>query len=409
MICYSTQPQEGFLSRQGIAKMKSAMAREIFKEDLLPIYAEKTVRRTHTKQESKQAMHTLLTAMSQGVVRNEKIEQLITHLAQRLQHIHGKKQYGYLHANLKNIVDEIVDELGREDSVAKAYQLWWEMQASVELTYTSTPSERLPLSKCAEFKSIKNMVIQEAMHITQGDMCFEETTKEDNQLPTPTVEEVGQDAFYEGKRYITGDGVMRDIEKGLGLLMAAAEQENHYAEYALGVLYLKDEEVPRDIEKAMDYLQRAAEHGSDLAQYRLGKLYLSDDDVPYDAGKAFGYFIKAAAHGNANAQYTLGKMYQAGTHVEQDTAQAEQWFRASAKQGNQYAQFFVDNKPVGANPSVFTATTRLLHHASRVFAQRVPLQKPIGFHIDRKRRLKLSQMKQNRGHKPDDHAMELSL
>ena len=35
----------------------------------------------------------------------------MTHLADRLQFLSGKKQYGYLKAPLKAVVDEIVDEL----------------------------------------------------------------------------------------------------------------------------------------------------------------------------------------------------------------------------------------------------------------------------------------------------------
>ena len=45
----------------------------------------------------------------------------MTHLADRLQFLSGKKQYGYLKAPLKAVVDEIVDELARDPRVAKAY------------------------------------------------------------------------------------------------------------------------------------------------------------------------------------------------------------------------------------------------------------------------------------------------
>ncbi len=409
MICYSTAPTDGYLSKVGIEKMKSSLAREIFKQDLVPIYAEKTVRRDTTKKQTKQAMQSVIAEMKHGVVRNEKIELLITHLADRLQYTSGKKQYGYLHANLKNIVDEIVDELGREDSVAKAYQLWWEMKADVELTYSDSPSEILPLSKCAEFKSIKNMVIQEAVTILQGDMTFEESPKEEHEIPTPTTEAPSNADFFAGKKYVEGDGVLRDVERGIALLTASADSGNAYAQYALAALYLKGKEVPRDIEKALDYLQRAGAQGNPYAHYRLGKLYLSDEDVPKDTSKAVEHFTKSANAGHSYAQYTLGKLYLMGKDVEQDKEQAYDWFQKSAEQGNQYAHFFVDNSDKFQSPSALISATRLLHHASRVFDDKSPLRTPVGLHIDRKRRLVLSKKKQAQGHKRDDYAPELSL
>ena len=89
----------------------------------------------------------------------------MTHLADRLQFLSGKKQYGYLKAPLKAVVDEIVDELARDPRVAKAYDLWYEMREEVLRTYKNDLPERLPLSRQKEFKRIKNMVIQEAVRL----------------------------------------------------------------------------------------------------------------------------------------------------------------------------------------------------------------------------------------------------
>lgn len=42
MICYSTSSHEGYLTKLGIRKMKSALATEIFRQELMPLYGEKT-------------------------------------------------------------------------------------------------------------------------------------------------------------------------------------------------------------------------------------------------------------------------------------------------------------------------------------------------------------------------------
>ena len=66
-------------------------------------------------------MERLIEQMQSGVIENSRIEQLMAHLAERLRHTGGKKQYGYLKAPLKAAVDEIVDELAKDPRVAQAY------------------------------------------------------------------------------------------------------------------------------------------------------------------------------------------------------------------------------------------------------------------------------------------------
>lgn len=88
-------------------------------------------------------------------------------LAERLRNTSGKKQYGYLKAPLKAIVDEIVDELERDPRVAAAYELWYRTREEVLRTYKDDLPERLPLSRQKEFKRIKNMVIEEAVRLGQ--------------------------------------------------------------------------------------------------------------------------------------------------------------------------------------------------------------------------------------------------
>ena len=86
-------------------------------------------------------------------------------LSRQLRNTSGKKQYGYLKPSVKSLVDEIVDELERDERVAAAYNLWYEMREEVLRTYKNDLPERVPLSKQKEFKRIKNIVIQEAVRL----------------------------------------------------------------------------------------------------------------------------------------------------------------------------------------------------------------------------------------------------
>ena len=38
----------------------------------------------------------------------------------------GKKQYGYLRKDIKEIINSIVDELGKDERIAALYDLWYE-------------------------------------------------------------------------------------------------------------------------------------------------------------------------------------------------------------------------------------------------------------------------------------------
>ncbi|MEG1461439.1 MAG: MobP3 family relaxase, partial [Oscillospiraceae bacterium] len=135
MICYSTEPREGYLTKQGIQKMKSALSTEIFRQELLPLYGEKTQRRDDLTKQSAEVLRDLVLQMQGGTLQNEKLEQLIAHLAERLQYTTGKKQYGYLKAELKNVVDEIVDELARDERIAAAYLAWQESKGLINRFY----------------------------------------------------------------------------------------------------------------------------------------------------------------------------------------------------------------------------------------------------------------------------------
>ena len=121
MVCYSADPSKGFLTRQGIADIKAGLAKEIFRQELVEIYQKQTQSRSALNEDARAVMERLIEQMQSGVIENSRIEQLMAHLAERLRHTGGKKQYGYLKAPLKAAVDEIVDELAKDPRVAQAY------------------------------------------------------------------------------------------------------------------------------------------------------------------------------------------------------------------------------------------------------------------------------------------------
>ena len=155
MVVFSSDPKEGYLTKHGIRDIKSAFAKRIFEQDLLQVYERKTEYRNELQRSAEDKMAELISQMENGTLQNRKLEQLTTELAERLTHTKGRKVYGYLPQQLKRIVDEIVDELARDERVAAAYALWQEMQDEVCKTYSSELPERVPLSKQKEFKQVR--------------------------------------------------------------------------------------------------------------------------------------------------------------------------------------------------------------------------------------------------------------
>ena len=169
MVVFSSDPKEGYLTRQGIQQVKSAFGRRIFQQDLLHVYEQKTEYRDTLSRDAERAMAGLIAQMETGQFQNETLERLVLELAQRLQSTKGKKVYGYLQPKTKALVDAIVDELAKDERVAAAYDLWNQMREEVCRTYSEQLPERLPLSRQKEFKAVRNMVIREVLKIGQGE------------------------------------------------------------------------------------------------------------------------------------------------------------------------------------------------------------------------------------------------
>ena len=175
MVVFSSDPKEGYLTRQGIQQVKSAFGRRIFQQDLLHVYEQKTEYRDTLSRDAERTMAELIAQMETGQLQNENLEQPILELSRRLQNTKGKKVYSYLPPVAKALVDAIVDELAKDERVAAAYDLWNQMREEVCRTYSEQLPERLPLSKQKEFKAVRNMVIREMLRLGR---CEPPTTDE---------------------------------------------------------------------------------------------------------------------------------------------------------------------------------------------------------------------------------------
>ena len=445
MMVWSDDPKQGYLTRDGIAAMRSKLTNTIFRDEMKQIYERKDIAYKELTEAAQSAMRELIRSMQHQICDNPVIEKNMRQLVQALETTTGKKQYGYLKKPLKLLVDAIVDELAKVPEVAECYEVWNQIREELNECYgNSTPWERLPLSQRKEFRKIKNDIIREAENIRLGLPTFEDEKMRDEPEPEEHREEHQSYSVYEqAQRYRAAKSVLQDIyalneehaeavkeleqlwsegytvaahqlgkfyrddlstmrnhEKAELWFRLSAEAGNDFSEYALGKLLLSQERT----EEAMQWLSKAADHGNLFARYRLGKIYLTGESVPKDVQKALEYLTASAEQGNQFAQYTLGKLYLLGRDVKQDREQAKEWLTRSAVQGNEYAQFFLDRFDQFRDPSVMLAATKLLHHMGRIFRDNSkPPHNPSGMRIDSKRRKRLTEKRMAMGHKADDH------
>ena len=376
LIAYSTVPSEGYLTKQGVNNLRSSFAKDIFAQDLLCVYEQQTERRDALKAESRKLMAEVIGKINTGTYENPAVEALLVKLADRLSKTGGKKVYGYLKADVKDLIDSIVDELAKDERLAALYDLWYEKREEVIQTYTKDLPERVPLSQNKEFKSIRNAVIQEAMNIAADRITDEDDAdapeSQEDEMPDdipysepiepdipPTFSGRGRknnswwtDAYKEARNYLYGTKTAPpDPQKAFALMSAEAVTGNGFAMHDLGKMYLSGLGCEKDEDTAQEWFRKVyhaflreeqTAKKPDYLQYRIGKLFSFGYGVEQDYTQAAAWYEKAVAKGNPFAAYSLGSLYRRGQGVAQDDEKAFSLYRMAAEhetKPNAYAMY----------------------------------------------------------------------
>ena len=357
MIAYSTVPGEGYLSDKGVETMRSTFARDIFKQDMHQIYAQQAQYRDQLREQGRESVAEIVAQINSGVYRNTKVEALLVSLSDRLSRTSGKKVYGYLKADVKAIVDEIVAELAADERIRKLYDLWHEQREDVLRSYTDHFPERIPLEQNKEFKTIRNAVIQETMKIVSGIRQVAE------QEPRQGVWDVGlppggepdmdamadpgywmeqfQPRFTESEPVISEpDPVDTDPEDAPTLHSSdSKEWWSDYYKLARRFLYGTKTEKP-DFYKALPLLLLEANRGNGYACYDLGRMHLLGQGCDQDEEEAQRWFRDAleafetaemAAEKKGYLRYRIGKCHVHGHGTEQNYEESARWFRQAVE------------------------------------------------------------------------------
>ena len=235
MMAWSIDPKEAYLDRNGIKTIKSELANDIFSREMVQLYEQKSEARQELVHAARQSMRALAKEMQSRFVDFPEQEVLIQQLSEQLKTVRGKHSYGYLPKDVKQLVDQIVDNMLQVKIVSDCYDRWLMLQGKVENFYVdrSESKPRLPLSQVKEFRAIKNAVIKVADDILLGRVTFEdETLRQD-------AEHGEASQSYWQLRYVIEDEdhSLAERDEAVAKMKLLAAQDDPHAQYYLGKLY----------------------------------------------------------------------------------------------------------------------------------------------------------------------------
>lgn len=349
LLVYSKNPKQGFLTKQGIDKIRSVFANDIFHDDLQSIYMEQTIRRDELKMESKKYVEQLTKQIAENDFHNAELENLVRILKNKLDHAKGKKVYGYLKPEVKKTVDEVFKILSQEKNISELYEKWCELERQKYKTYTQKEKEFPPLWENKVFQPVRNMIVQQVLNIQ---FLVEEIEVAEPELPESFTEteieippQIDTDFFKPEEHadsnlkwndnYKTAYKMIHDKRSELQdylqaelLLLSEAESGNTLAMFELGKLYAAEKLGKKDAEKSFEFYRKAlqgflkiepiAKKLKPFLQFRIGQMYRNGLGTDVDIPKAITYFQQSAEHGNVHAKRIIALEYISGEFLEQD-------------------------------------------------------------------------------------------
>ena len=380
LLVYSTNPKQGFLTKAGIDKIRSAFANDIFHDDLQSIYQEQTVSRDELKAVSKNEFESIVNMIASNEHTDPQLEELIRNLYIQLQNVKGKKVYGYLPMEIKETVNKIFSELAKDENIQQLYEKWCGLERLKYKTYTLKETELPELSANKVFQPVRNMIIRTVLNMKPFDANTEIEGSEPNdeyidntpQNVSPLFDEAEPlaetetdesataikyyikwaDQYKKACKLIYGkDAKLNDFKKAEQLLLSESQRGNVLAVYDLGKLYSTDKLGERNEETSIAKYTRALQGFLQIepnskklkpyVQYRIGKMFCYGLGTEQDYEKAFEWFERSAKQKNKFAQFSLANLYYYGSGVEKDLSQAFLWYQRSSSQGQPYAAYSI--------------------------------------------------------------------
>lgn len=142
-----------------------------------------------------------------------------------------------------------------------------------------------------------------------------------------------------GLRYVNGERIEKDFNKGIKWLRKAAEQKNMEAQFSLGLINMFGNGLKKNEKAGFKFFKQAAENGHMISSYNLAVCYQNGNGVKQNKIESAKWFRVAANMGHDIAQNNLALIYLKGIGVRKDDNEGVRWMTKSAMQGYSEAQY----------------------------------------------------------------------
>ena len=162
LLVYSKDAKQGWLTKNGIAELRSTLGNDIFHMEQYKLFNMETDLRNRLKKENREEIEKLIAKIRDSYAPTSEIEMLFLKLVSQLKTCKGRKQYGYLPKEVKDTVNRIVAELAKDDDIAKLNSEWNKINREKLSLYHEKKKPDIPLEDNPEFRSIKNVIVRSA-------------------------------------------------------------------------------------------------------------------------------------------------------------------------------------------------------------------------------------------------------
>lgn len=189
-------------------------------------------------------------------------------------------------------------------------------------------------TKVGKFKEVSLEAVDKwGLEVTLDGKPFQKVSRIDGlKIAAKNGDPVAQNNL--GVRYLTGDGVPKDVNEAVRLYTAAAEQGAVQSQSNLANMFWSGRSVERDAAKSVFWARKAAEQGSKSVFFILARAHETGEGVEKDLRKAVEWYTRSAEAEQPTGISNLATFYLLGEVVDQDVAKAIELYKKASALGN---------------------------------------------------------------------------
>ena len=174
MMVWSTNPSEGWQTPETCNDLKRVLANDIFAEENKMIHANLDRTRDELRTDARDLIDEISKSIADGSagMMTDKDQKFIADemlmLSDAVKNIQGRKAYKSMPKNIKQMVDNITDDLfKRNPDLQKTLNAWADIKNQQIRIYRDGGYELPPVSQIEDFKPIKNKILREAFSLSR--------------------------------------------------------------------------------------------------------------------------------------------------------------------------------------------------------------------------------------------------